>query len=105
LKDELVSEKRSKDSVIETEHGKIDSMQKQIEALKQYVSQADARLVEADQHYKESQRRLAVAEGRIQTQKLEMDAAEMKYQREMRDVERERARIVSPGYDNRQNNA
>jgi hypothetical protein len=90
LKDELVSERRSKDSLIDIERGRVDSMQKQIDSLKQHMSESDARLVEAEQRFKESQRRLAVAESMIENQKLEMEAAEARYQKEKRDVERER---------------
>jgi hypothetical protein len=89
LKDELVSERRSKDSLIDIERGRVDSMQKQIDSLKQLKSDADARLAEAEKRFTESQRRLAVAENMIENQKIEMDAAEARYLRERRDVERE----------------
>jgi chromosome segregation ATPase len=104
LKDELVSERRSKDSLIDIERGRVDSMQKQIDSLKQHMSNADARLAEAEQRVKESQRRLAVAESMIETPKLEMETAEARYLRE-RERCRERARNIPPRYYHRQNNA
>jgi hypothetical protein len=56
LRDELTSERRSKDLTIDIERGKVNACQKQVESLKQHVSSTDAKLVEIDQHYQESQR-------------------------------------------------